>query len=65
MMSWVLILFVHVGAMGDGNSNALTNVPGFATQAECEVAGKQSKKLTSGTVKSLEYVCVQQTGVKK
>ena len=57
---WILILFAHVGPMGDGNSNALTNVPGFTSQTSCVEAGKQSQKLVSGTVKSIEFVCVSQ-----
>ena len=31
-MIWTLILFAHVGALGDRNSNALTNIAGFKTQ---------------------------------
>ena len=31
-MIWTLILFAHVGALGIGNSNALTSVTGFKTQ---------------------------------
>jgi len=61
MVTWILIVFAHVGPMGDGNSNALTNVPGFATQDECTAAGTEAKKLTRGTVKSLDFVCVKQT----
>lgn len=59
-MTWILILFAHVGMAGNGNSNALTSVPGFRTQAECEAAGKAVKPLADGTVKELEYVCVSQ-----
>lgn len=59
-MTWVLILFAHVGVAGSGNSNALTSVPGFKTQAECAAAGKTAQQLVRGTVKELEYVCVSQ-----
>ena len=58
--TFVLILFVHVGAIGDGNSNAITAVPGFKSEAECIQAGKKAKELVSGTVKALSYVCVAQ-----
>lgn len=58
---WILIIFVHVGAMGSGNSNALTNVPGFKSQAECVAAGNAAKALTDGTVKDLRFVCVRQS----
>lgn len=61
MTTWVLIIFAHVGVMGDGNSNALTSVPGFGSQQECTQAGDAAKKLAKGTVKAIDFVCVQQT----
>lgn len=63
-MTWILILLVHVGMIGSGNSNAITNVPGFATEADCIAAGRQAKALVSGTVKALEFACVAQPKVK-
>ena len=59
MGPWILILFVHVGPMGDGNSNALTNVPTFASEASCTIAGNKAKDLVKGTVKELSFVCVR------
>lgn len=56
---WILILFAHVGAMGSGNSNALTNVPNFKTEQACIVAGNKAKTMASGSVKSIEFVCVK------
>lgn len=58
-MIWTLILFAHVGALGDGNSNALTNITGFKTQQSCQVAGQQAKTMASGSVKRIEFVCVK------
>lgn len=58
-LGWVLVLFAHVGAMGDGNSNALT-VAYFSTNETCEAAGKSVQKLTRGTVKKIEYTCNKQ-----
>lgn len=58
-MTWVLILFVGVGAIG-GEANALTSVPGFATKEQCEAAGTASvKKFESGT-KRVQFVCAEQ-----
>lgn len=54
--AWILILFAHVGAMGNGNSNALTTAE-FNTRANCEAAGKLAKSMASGTVKQIEWVC--------
>lgn len=59
--TWILIIFAHVGALGDGNSNALTSVPGFSTEAECTDAGTTARKLAKGTVKSIDFVCVKAT----
>ena len=61
MITYTLILFFHVGAMGNGNSNATTVVDGFASHKECMEAGKEAKGLVSGSVKKLEYVCVKKT----
>ncbi len=59
-MTWILILFVHAGAMSNADSMALTNVPGFKTQASCAAAGEAAKQIASGTVKATKYVCVKQ-----
>lgn len=54
---YILILMMHVGAMGSGNSNAITTQE-FLTKQSCELAGKASERLASGTVKEIKYVCV-------
>ena len=54
--AYILILFAHVGPMGNGNSNALT-VAYFETAEACQKAGVAAKNLTSGSVKRIEYVC--------
>ena len=61
MSTWILILFAHVGLMGQGNSNALTSVSGFANQAACETAGAKVKTMADATVKVIKFVCVEQT----
>lgn len=55
-MIYVLILFAHVGLMGDGNSNALTTQE-FSSKERCELAGKAAMKLASGSVKEISYTC--------
>ena len=57
-MEYILILMMHVGAMGSGNSNALTTAI-FNTKQACETAGKAAKKVASGTVKEIEFACVE------
>ncbi len=55
---WVLIVFAHAGMMSKGDSNSLTSVDGFASQAACNAAGNAAKALTSGTTKEVRFVCV-------
>ena len=61
MSTFILILFFHVGAMGDGNSNATAVVSGFELESECRDAGKASAGMVAGTVKEMRFVCVKQT----
>lgn len=58
-MIQTLILFAHVGAIGNGNSNALTSGTGFKTQQACIAAEGQAKSMSKGSVKSIEFVCVK------
>jgi hypothetical protein len=55
--TFILILFAHVGPMGQGNSNALT-VAEFTTAERCADAGRAAKKLANTSVKQIEWVCV-------
>ena len=56
-MEHILILMMHVGALGTGNSNALTTAV-FSNKASCEAAGKLAKSLAENTVKEIKYICV-------
>lgn len=56
--AYILIIFAHVGAMGDGNSNALATAP-FTTEAACKAAGEAAKSMAKGTVKSIDYRCAK------
>lgn len=53
-----LILFAHVGAMCNGNSNALDHVHGFVNRQDCVEVGKAVAKLADGTCKEIKFVCV-------
>lgn len=57
MNAIVLMVFIHVGAMGDGNSNSGFSQEFSSVQA-CTYAGNQYKKLAQGTVKVIDFVCV-------
>lgn len=54
---FVLILFAHVGPMGNGNSNALTTQE-FTTAERCQAAGQAAKRLAGGSTKIIEWVCM-------
>lgn len=56
---WILILFAHVGPMGNGNSNALMTA-WYSTPERCQNAGKAAQKLAGASVKNIEWVCTQQ-----
>ena len=58
-MNWILIVMMHVGALGSGDSNALTSINGFETQAACIKAGEAAAHMASNTVKEIKFVCAQ------
>ena len=58
-MTWILILFAHVGPMAEGNSNALTSVPGFQNESACREAGRAAESMARGTVKLIAWRCVK------
>lgn len=55
---WILILFAHVGPLGQTDSNSLTTAI-YSSSAACERAGKAAKTLAVGTTKEIRYVCTQ------
>jgi hypothetical protein len=52
--TWILVLTL-VGA-GASGSPAITNVPGYASKADCIAAGKQYKAAT--ILGTQEFVCI-------
>jgi len=59
-MSWILVLFVHAGALSSTDSMALTTVPGFKSELVCQAAGKQAQMLGKNTTKDVKFVCLKQ-----
>ena len=57
-MNWILILFVHAGALSNTDSMAITNIRGFTTEQACKDAGEKSRKLVVATTKDVRFVCV-------
>lgn len=58
-MSWILIVFIHAGMLSDKDSVAMTNVPGFKSEAACLAAGKQTEALVKRTTKEVKYICAK------
>lgn len=58
MSTFILILMMHVGMMGKGNSNAMTTAE-FSSKEACEIAGNEAKKMANDTVKEIKFVCVK------
>lgn len=61
MTTWMLILALYVGAFGKYESNALTSVSGFGSEAQCKAAGEKAKGLET-TLYAVKYVCVAAGG---
>lgn len=55
---WILILFAHVGALGNGNSNSITTAE-YTSQQRCSQALGLAKDLTSGSTKTITGICTQ------
>lgn len=58
MSTFILILMMHVGPIGKGNSNALTTAE-FSSKEACIEAGESATRMALSTVKEIKYVCVK------
>ena len=61
MKTFILVIAMFAGPWADGDSVALTSVPGFASKVECSTAGTASKVLARSTKKEVTFVCLEQT----
>jgi hypothetical protein len=59
-MSYVLVLFLYAGTFNRGNSIAITNIPGFKSEASCVAAGKAGVDLAKSALKEGRFVCLKQ-----
>ncbi len=59
MTTWALIMFFHVGMLGNTDSNATSVVHGFSSEQPCTEAGERTKALTAKTKKDVRWVCVR------
>ena len=59
-MTWTLVLYIYAGVLAKGDSVTLTPIQGFKTLEACQIAGKDSKPLVSGSAKELRFVCLKQ-----
>ena len=51
---WVLLICIYTG-----NNQAVTSIPGFASEEHCQAAGAKSSRLAYKAT----YACVKQSGV--
>lgn len=58
MIEWILILFVHAGGLVKEDTAAVTSVPGFITDMDCQRAGEQATHVADGTRNAVKFVCV-------
>jgi hypothetical protein len=58
-MNWILIIFVHAGALSNADSMAMTSIGGFQNQSACQAAGEQATKMATATTKAMKFVCVK------
>lgn len=59
MVTWTLVIWIHVGMLSEKDSMALTTVPNFRSEAACQAAGAQSESLVKRTRKDYKFVCVK------
>lgn len=57
-MEYVLIIMMHVGVMGSGNSNSITTAT-YSTMENCVKAGREATKMVNGTTKEINFVCTK------
>lgn len=57
-MEFILILWIGINALSDKDSMALTTIPSFPNQAQCQAAGEQAKQAFYKGTKEVRYVCV-------
>lgn len=59
-MSWTLVIYIYAGMLAQGDSVALTHIPGFKSEAVCQSAGNSAKPLVKGSAKEIRFVCIRQ-----
>lgn len=58
-MNWVLVIYIYAGILANGDSVAITSIPGFNNRQECVQAGRDAEGLTSGSSKVYRFVCLK------
>lgn len=56
-MSWILLIFIHVGPLSGTNDVALTTAR-FYREDACRTAGDEISKLAQLTVQRAKFVCI-------
>ena len=56
---FTLVLYIYAGIFSKGDNVALTNVPGFKTEASCQAAGHAATPLVHDSKKEIRFVCLK------
>lgn len=57
-MTYVLIIFAHVGMMGSGNSNSVATQE-FSSKEKCINAKEVAQSMSAGSTKIIKAECVE------
>jgi hypothetical protein len=57
MMTWILLIFIHAGALSHSDDVSITTAR-FSQQNACETAGKEMARLAEPTVQAVKYACI-------
>ena len=63
-MTWVLVIYIYAGALANGDSVAIANIPNFSTKQECIQASEDAKELVKGSTKVYRFVCLKKASEK-
>lgn len=58
-MSYILVMYIYAGVLAQGDSVAITHIPGFTSIESCKQAGASAKSLVTGSAKEYRFICVE------
>ena len=52
-------MYIYAGVLAQGDSVAITHIPGFTSIESCKQAGASAKSLVAGSAKEYRFICVE------